>query len=217
MAVINYVEWLPCAGKSLLIKALEKNKCEVVHELWRVLDKKDFPWNWKSLEEIKNIDNWFIDKEWNRYIWLPSSSKNVYFDRSFLTHLTYAYAYSRFMNIPSFKDTVLKYKQAIDDGYLLSPDVIINIKVPSDISIQRQNGKIAQDPNKALPYFWRNKQFLNDLLYAYSKLYESYIWNFIELDGKLTTEEKLAQVLNAPVINPWKSKIDLDYYLTKML
>jgi hypothetical protein len=79
------------------------------------------------------------------------------------------------MNIPSFKDTVLKYKQAIDDGYLLSPDVIINIKVPSDISIQRQNGKIAQDPNKALPYFWRNKQFLNDLLYAYSKLYESYI------------------------------------------
>lgn len=216
MAIINYVEWLPCAGKSLLVKDLEKNRCKVVHELWRVLAKEDFPWNWKNLEEIRNIDNRFIDKEWKRYIWIPSSFENVYFDRSFLTHLTYAYAYSKFMNIPSFKGTVIKYKEAIEDGVLISPDVIINVNVPSDISIQRQNEKIALNPNKALPYFWRNKQFLNDVLYAYSKLFESYEWKIIELDGKLTTEEKLSQVLRNPTIIPWKSKINLDYYLTKM-
>ena len=217
MAIINYVEWLPCAGKSLLIKALEKNKCNVIHELWRVLNKKDFPGDGKSLDEIRNIDNWFVDKEWQRYIWLPISNENIYFDRSFLTHLAYAYAYSRFTKIKSFKDTVHTYEKALDDGILFSPDVIINIKVPSDISIQRQNEKILQNPNKALPYFWRDKQFLNDLLYAYSKLYESYKGNFIEIDGKLTTEEKLSKVLNAPVVEPWKNGIDLDYYLTKML
>ena len=217
MVVINYVEWLPCAWKSLLIKQLEKNKENVVHELWRVLSKNEFPWNGKNVDEINAIDRWFIDKESKRYEGVDLSGKNIYFDRSFLTHLAYAYAYSRFMNIPSLKNTVKSYENALNDGKLIVPDTIINISISSEISIQRQEEKMNINPSKALPFFWRDKKFLDDLFYAYSKLYESYDWRLIDIDGRLATEEKLEQVMNLSNVFSWGSDLDLEAYLSKIL
>lgn len=217
MATINYVEWLPCAWKSLLIKQLEKNKENVVHELWRVLNKNEFPWNGKNVDEINVIDNRFIDKESKRYEVVTPLKKNIYFDRSFLTHLAYAYAYSRFMNIPSLKNTVKLYENALNDKKLIIPDTIINISIPSEISIQRQEEKMNINPSKALPFFWRNKKFLDDLFYAYSKLYECYSWRLIDIDGKLSTEEKLEQVMKLPNDSVESSNLDLEVYLSKIL
>ena len=217
MVVINYVEWLPCAWKSLLIKQLEKNKEKVIHELWRVLNKNDFPWNGKNTDEINAIDRWFIDKESKRYDGGDLSGKNIYFDRSFLTHLAYSYAYSRFMNIPSLKNTVKSYESALNDGKLIVPDTIINISIPSEISIQRQEEKMNINPSKALLFFWRDKTFLDDLFYAYSKLYESYSWRLIDIDGRLTTEEKIEQIMKLSDLSSWCANLDLEAYLSKIL
>ena len=217
MVLINYVEWLPCAWKSLLIKQLEKNKENVVHELWRVLNKNEFPWDGKNVEEINTIDKWFIDKESKRYECVDSSKKNIYFDRSFLTHLAYAYAYSKFMNIPSLKNTVKLYENALNDGKLIVPDTIININIPSEISIQRQEEKMRINPSKALPFFRRNKRFLDDLFYAYSKLYESYNWKLVDIDGRLTTEEKLEQIMKLPDAPLDNSNLDLEAFFNKII
>lgn len=215
MGLINYIEWLPCAGKSLLIKKLEANNEKVVHELWRILKKEEFPWDWRSVEEVNLIDKRFINKESLRYGLIDDKDWNVYFDRSFLTHLSYAYAYSKFTNLPFLKNTIKLYEKALEDWNLIVPDTIVNISVPSTISIQRQKEKIKDNPHKALPYFFREKSFLDNLLYAYSKLYESYTWNFIDIDWRLTTEEKLAKVLNSPD-NVWWT-LDLDHYLNAIL
>lgn len=60
----------------------------------------------KRLKKLKKIDNWFINKE----EWRMSDLSKRFFDRSYLTHLSYAYAYSNWISLPSFKLTVNRYR-----------------------------------------------------------------------------------------------------------
>lgn len=213
---IAYIEWLPCAGKSFLIKALEQESKHIIHELGRVLDKSEFPWDGKTVQEIKNIDHRFIQKEHERGLNLPEW-KTIYFDRSFFTHLTYAYAYSRLLKIPSFQTTVELYQKAIDENKLMVPNLTIDINISSEDSILRQNHKIQANPRKALPWFWRDKDFLNDILDAYISLYKNYTWSLITIDAWFTTEEKLKKVLNFDFTSADWPKLDLEHYLSNLL
>ena len=215
MVIINYIEGLTCAWKSLLTKALEKEWEKVQHELWRVLNKSDFPGDWKNLEEIFKIDRRFIEQEQKRGINWQEKEK-IFFDRSFLTHLTYAYAYSKHTKIPSFEWTIRLYQEAIEYKKLIIPDTIVDIIISSENSIKRQENKIQANPQKALPTFWRDKFFLNNILYAYTKLYEAYNWLVIQLDSNLSTSEKLNKVLNFWIQKGRNLKLDLEDYLSKL-
>lgn len=209
----RFIEGLPCAGKSLLTKRIKSMGGSVVHELGRIIPSNNFPGNGGNVAEVLEIDDWFIQKEGERL----TSSDTAYFDRSYLTHLAYAYAYGRYKGIPSLEATVQKYSQALNDNRLVMPEGIIYLEISPEESIQRQAIRIKMG-SKALDNFWSDKSFLNDIEYAYQRLFDS-IDNvcLLQLSGELSTEEKYAQV-SAVAENHknGESTIDLAHYVKRL-
>lgn len=183
-----FIEGLPCAGKSLLVNALAEQGNSVCFELGKVLNRADFPGNGRSLDEIEKINDWFIAKECERM----QGEIAHYFDRSYFTHLCYAYAYDRFMSLDIFSTTVKKYEEKISDGRLPLPWGVVYVDIESKESIARQKNKIAMRVSRGLPAFWRNEQFLNDTQYAYQSLFSSFFdIPVIYIDARLGTQAKL--------------------------
>lgn len=184
---ITFIEGLPCAGKSLLTKELERNGNHVVHELGRTIPRDSFPGDGSSVDEIEKINEWFIDKESTRL----SSNLNGYFDRSFFTHLVYAYAYEKFSGIKSFHKTVDRYRDALDSGRLILPDEVVYIDEEVKTSIERQLFKISIG-RVALASFWRDETFLKNTVRGYESLLENLKGiDIITLDAEMSTEEKM--------------------------
>jgi thymidylate kinase len=181
--------------------------------LGRVISPSEFPWNWNTAEEIHQIDERFINKESLRYPDILRNDYNIFFDRSILSHLTYAYAYWRYKGLSSFVQTVKLYEKSLADWSNLLPDYILNIQISPDISIQRQLQRTKDRPQKALPEFRRNEDFLNDLLCAYSKVFECFDWKIIHLDGNLSTEDQLEYILNFDFSEVPSKQLDLKKYL----
>lgn len=187
---ITFIEGLPCAGKSLLTQSLQQSGEKVVHELGRVIPKEDFPGDGHSTEEITAINNWFIDKESERIAGNPSG----FFDRSFFTHLVYAYAYEKLSGIESFHKTIDQYQAALDEGLLTLPDSVVYIDETPETSIKRQLFKISIG-RTALASFWRDESFLRDTIVGYYSLFDNL--NGIEVttvDAEMTTEDKLNNI-----------------------
>jgi thymidylate kinase len=164
-----FIEGLPCAGKSELIKTLKGNGESVCDELGKLLRREEFPGNGKTLKQIEEIDRWFINKE----EWRMSDLSKKFFDRSYFTHICYAYAYSHWISLPSFKPTVNRYQERVLNGGLSVPEYVIYIDVSSQESIDRQLNKIITGISKGLPDFWRDKSFLENTRLAYEKLWQS--------------------------------------------
>lgn len=200
-----FIEGLPCAGKSLLVKALQENGNHVVHELGRVLPRGSFPGDGKNADEIEKINEWFIDRESDRI----TNNTYGYFDRSFFTHLVYAYAYEKFSGIESFHRTIDQYQIALDERRLTLPDKVIYIYENPSISIERQLFKISIG-RVALASFWRDEIFLRDTIVGYTALLESLSGvNTIILDAEMTTEEKLSKLKKDRLNKCGKKSIDL--------
>ncbi|MGK0663977.1 AAA family ATPase [Serratia marcescens] len=192
-----FIEGLPCAGKSLLVNALAAQGTSVCFELGKVLSRADFPGNGLSVAEVEKINEWFIAKECERM-----RGKAHYFDRSYFTHLCYAYAYGRFMSLDIFPATVKKYAEKISDGGLPLPWGIVYVDIESKESIARQENKIATRVSRGLPAFWRNEQFLNDTCDAYQNLFSScFDIPVLSIDARLSTQAKLNQ------LNEWMSGV----------
>ncbi|MGG7446978.1 AAA family ATPase [Kosakonia oryzendophytica] len=207
-----FIEGLPCAGKSLLINALAAQGEAVCFELGKVLKREDFPGNGRTLEEVEYINNWFIEHESQRM----QDKAFRFFDRSYLTHLCYAWAYSRLTSLDMFESTVRKYHKKIADGSLPLPTRVIYVDIVSSESIARQNNKIVSGISRGLPAFWRDTQFLDDTRYAYQQLFASFTHiPVLSITGQLTTDEKVKQV------NHWlndatqqgSAGIDCDLYI----
>ncbi len=205
------IEGLPCAGKSLLIKELESRDYDVVHELGRVISKDSFPGNGTNNREIKKIDEWFIKKEAERM-----KTENAFFDRSYLTHLTYAFAYESLANEKTFVNTVKRYQDKIE-SVLPIPDTIIYVSIEPLESIARQENKIAINPKKALPWFWRDISFLKRTARAYTALLSSTSGiNIISLDARLDTTKKAELVLDNMKTEIVPKIIDVKDYIYKL-
>ncbi len=58
-----FIEGLPGAGKTTLIRLLEKQGRDIEHELGHVIPASEFPGNGETIEAILGIDDWFINKE----------------------------------------------------------------------------------------------------------------------------------------------------------
>lgn len=186
-----FIEGLPCAGKSLLTKYLELKGEHTVPELGRVIKKEEFPGDGENKTEIEKIDEWFIIKETERF---RKNSSGI-FDRSYFTHLSYAYAYTRYKQIDSFSTTVQKYARAISQGELLLPDIIIYIDIDPLTSILRQNKKIDKSAPKALANFWRKESFLKDMSLAYFNIFKvAKNILILKIDGHQSTEEKYLSI-----------------------
>lgn len=207
-----FIEGLPCAGKSLLTKELEAKGQRVVHELGRVLPKDSFPGDGKNIEEIKKINSWFIDKEQKRLL----KNQHAYFDRSFFTHLVYAYAYEKYSGIKSFQETVDQYQDSLNQQELVLPEKVIYLDENPETSIQRQEFKILIG-RTALASFWRDKTFLKNTLIAYDSLFENLSGiDLIKIDADLSTEEKILSLYEKPQETINNKSIDLvRFKLTK--
>jgi len=216
--VVVFIEWLPWAGKSTLTKWLESANKSVVHELWRVIWSEKFPGNGKTLEDINQIDLRFIKKEISR-MQKGRSSNIIFFDRSFFSHITYAYAYSKHMWLQSFKKTVLLYHQMVKDNMLLLPDYLIYMVIREQTSIFRQVNRVNNWSNK-LPDFWMDKNFLKDLLLAYEWLLYNFNGKKICINWeKNSIKEQLSQVLSLTKASKtcWRKELDFDWYLKYLL
>lgn len=209
---VIYVEGLPCAGKSLLVKQLELKGYKVIHELGRTIDPTEFPGNGRDLEETRKINDWFISKESQR------SQQAGIFDRSFLTHLAYAYAYSRLTGIPCFRPALQKYQEALTSGKLTMPDGVVYLELSSTKSVKRQIAKIASG-RRPLDWFWRKKTFLDDTLIAYNSLLASLKGvKIIRIDGELSTKDKCRRLItNLNEESVSKNKyLDMQQYLDEL-
>ena len=198
-----FIEGLPCAGKSLLIKEMEACGDKVTYEIGNVLHRSRFPGNASSFEEAMSINRWFIGKEQERM----HKSDSLFFDRSYLTHFCYAYAYEKYKNITIFEKTIEMYRNEVEQGLLDVPKGIIYLNISSEDSIKRQREKIEKKISKGLPDFWRNQQFLEDTRDAYKALFSSVVdipW--IEIDATLSTYDKYN------IINKWSNKIENTKY-----
>jgi thymidylate kinase len=186
-----FIEGLPCAGKSLLIKALEAQGESVCFELGKMLNRDDFPGNGQSLDEVELINHWFIRKESERMKENPS----LFFDRSYLTHLCYAYAYSRWTSLDIFESTVTMYANKIVEGSLPKPERVIYVDICSQESIARQEKKMTDQVSRGLPAFWRSERFLDDTRYAYQKLFTSMTGiPVLSINAELNTKDKLKKL-----------------------
>lgn len=183
---MKFIEGLPCAGKSSLIRLLGSNGYSITHELGRVLPKSSFPGNGKTIEEILKIDDWFIEKESSRCL-----ETTEFYDRSYFSHLTYAYAYSRVMGLSSFEKTIGKYQKAINSNKLTLPSEITYINIDPETSIERQKIRV-QNGSNSLDSIWQDRSFLRDLIWAYTSLFSCLEGiDVTEIDGRMSTEDKL--------------------------
>lgn len=206
-----FVEGLPCAGKSLLVKHLEQQGHNVVHELGRTINPNDFPGNGTTLDEILKIDDWFIRHESDR------SNRTGVYDRSFLTHVTYAYAYGIYRGTQSFRPTVERYIDAIEAERLMLPDAITLIDIEPEESIERQVIRVASG-RRPLDDFWSDIEFLGNLRRAYGSLLVKCMGiEVVFIDGHSTTEEKCQEVEPLLVGTANTDKvIDLDKYCEEL-
>lgn len=207
-----FIEGLPCAGKSLLIRALEARGESVCFELGKTLNKDDFPGDGTTLEEVNRINRWFIQKESERM----KQKTSLFFDRSYLTHLCYAHAYSRWISLDILEPTVMMYAEKIEDGSFPKPERVIYVDISSKESILRQEDKITKKISRGLPAFWRSEIFLNDTRHAYQKLFAA--MNdipILSINAELNTKEKLNKIqhwLSNTEING-TAKIDCDRFV----
>ncbi len=212
-----FLEGLPGAGKSTLVTELERRSVPVVHELGKVLGVDAFPGNGISVAEILNIDDWFIAQEMSRM-----QSMEAVYDRSYLTHLTYAHGYGRYMNLPSFEPTVDKYSNALKKGRLELPTAIMYMDIEPDASIERQRIRSGMGV-AALDSFWEDKDYLASLREAYDALLDS-CDNIavIQLDGSQDTSS-LADETEVFIREHFASselgqpKLKLGKYVTRLL
>lgn len=206
-----FIEGLPCAGKSTLAKYIEYKGGSVIHELGRVIPPGEFPGNGATVEEVLRIDDWFIEKEH-----LRTSQNSGYFDRSYLTHLAYAYAYGKYKDIPTLGKTTDKYKRAIDTGLLPVPEQIIYIDIRPEESVLRQDVRVKLG-HKALDPFWHDTCFLSDMKNAYETLLTTADGVDIEVvDALLATEDKYARCTSpgqSPTAAEHQKSIDLTLYV----
>ncbi len=162
-----FLEGLPGAGKSTALNIIAEHNVPVVQELGLTLGPDGFPGNGQTIEEILEIDDWFIGQEERR----TQVSEGVY-DRSYFTHLTYAYGYGRYTELQSLEPTVEKYRRAVALGRLAIPTAIAYIDVEPELSIERQEKRIRSGV-PPLDSFWMDKSFLSDLRDAYECLFQS--------------------------------------------
>ncbi|MDR0369157.1 MAG: hypothetical protein LBH96_01065 [Candidatus Peribacteria bacterium] len=88
------------------------------------------------------------------------------------------------------------------------------INISSTISIERQLAKIQENPQKALPEFWRNKTFLDNSSLAYAKLSSCFNGKITIIDGQLSTDDKLKQISGLNNEKILEKQLDLDAYLS---
>lgn len=204
-----FIEGIPGAGKTELIRLMGKRGYNVVHELGNVIPSEEFPGNGNTLDESLEIDDWFIQKEAERL-----QQRSGIYDRSYLTHITYSFAYSNLTGIPALEHTIQKYALAIKEGKLLIPDSIVFIQLSVNESISRQIQRVRIGEHTNLPKFWADPIFLEDLRSAYEVLLSVVTGiKVVRIDGKFTSEEKLAGI--EPVINYERTEknIDLNAYV----
>lgn len=184
-----FIEGLPCSGKSTLVKALAAAGTSVQYELGKILPREAFPGNGQTVQEVAEIDRWFIRQEGLRR---PIATTTV-FDRSYFTHLCYAFAYSRLTGLQTAHQTVMSYREALLAGNLFLPDGLVIVHVEPEVSVQRQLKKLRDGVSRGLPGFWRTIEFLSDFNAAYRWLVASMNGiPVITIDGNLDPERKLA-------------------------
>lgn len=162
-----FLEGLPGAGKSSALEIIAAEGIPVMRELGLMLGLDAFPGNGSSVSEILAIDDWFINQEAERM-----QREDSVFDRSYFSHLTYAYGYGRYMGLHSLEPTVKKYEQAITMGKLTVPDAVVYIDIEPELSIERQH-KRASMGVPLLDDFWMDKFFLQDLRDSYAELFNA--------------------------------------------
>jgi len=186
-----FVEGLPGAGKSTLLNTLNEQGIPVIDEIGHTIDQSEFPGNGSSIGEILDIDTWFINMERRRM-----QGPGVY-DRSYHTHLTYSYAYSHYTGLDAFPHTVAKYAEAIDQRVLDIPHGVLYVEASPELSITRQLLRI-QMGGLALDNFWRDKQFLSDLVRAYDALFESTEGiDIVRIDADASTESLASSLVDS--------------------
>lgn len=210
-----FVEGLPGAGKSTVVDIIQKQNIPVMKELGYLINHDEFPGNGQTVEEVLEIDDWFIDKEEAR-----TAMKNGIFDRSYFTHLTYAYAYGRHKNLRSMEKTIDKYSNALNIGRLAVPDSIAYIDIEPELSIERQR-KRAWSGVPPLDAFWEDKIFLQDLREAYDELFNACENIPISYhDGSLDSEHTASEIKNNYIgiqaNDKRKRVINLGRYATRM-
>jgi len=206
-----FVEGLPAAGKTSLIKFLEIKGYPVVHELGRVLPQTAFPGNGKNLEHMIKINKWFIEQESNRFVHHPDTA----YDRSYLTHLSYAYAYSKYTGIIGFNLTINQYNSAIVNKLLVYPDSVIYLDISPEESIKRQITRTKREEQPALPTFWRDKKFLQDLKTADAALFKSMNnIQILKICANDTNKDKYNQVKLYLTKTSFDKNIDLEKYIS---
>ncbi|HOI18646.1 MAG TPA: hypothetical protein PLX15_02170 [Candidatus Woesearchaeota archaeon] len=203
-----FIEGLPATGKSTLLYLLERQKYRVVHELGHVLPPNAFPGDGLNLEHMLSINDWFIAPESERFV----DDKQTIYDRSFLTHLSYAYAYSRYSGIDGFAPTMAQYALALAQERLFLPDTLIYLNISPEESINRQRIRIQNGEEPPLPSFWRDTNFLHDLKRADYALFDSMQGiKIVCLDATLSTEEKYS-LIPLEEMNSLGPRLDLDAF-----
>lgn len=150
-----FLDGLPGVGKTTVCHQLNKLGIQTIPDISAKVRQRDFPGDGVNLETSIEILSWFIIKEQERLKY------EGVFDRSFLSHLAYAYAYEKFQNLQGLFSRYLDtFEDLIACDTLRLPDkmVILTTEVPK-ISRDRLIYRSSQSGRSWLPFFWYDAGF----------------------------------------------------------
>lgn len=159
-----YIEGIAGSGKTTLSRALLEEGYPVVPEIGKYFGLSELREEGRNLEEINRIIEWFVHHEKQRL------SQEGIFDRSFLLHLAFYYAYEKFSGIKgSFNLCIEKYEGYVKRGELALPSSMVFLDVPFDFALNNLKKRERNGFNK-LSKLWYRQNALEDVRKAYKTM-----------------------------------------------
>ena len=149
-----YIEGIVGSGKTTLSRALLEEGYPIVPEIGEYFGLSKLHGGGRKLEEINRSIEWFVYHEKQRL------NQEGIFDRSFLSHLAFYYAYEKFSGIKgSFNLCIEKYEGYVKRGKLALPSSMVFLDVLFDFALNNLKKRERNGFNK-LPKLWYRQNAL---------------------------------------------------------
>ncbi|MFH1605757.1 MAG: hypothetical protein ABIC91_00265 [Nanoarchaeota archaeon] len=156
------------SGKTYLTNYLKKQFSSIADFF---PNDKERAWLWKNSppipidkESLKASQLWFMNQTEKKYSQAEMSNKKlVFFERDYLSHLSFSYAFAKTFNIDIFTDIKTICERNLTNSKFKRPD----LRLICDNNYELFSERTAKTTEKNIETIWSNKNFASNLFDFY--------------------------------------------------